>query len=85
MPRSKNYMNQSAPTVKLRLENQVAIVTGGSRGIGEGIVRRFFEEGAKVVFSDLLSDKGKASKKNSAKTPLFTGQTLQVPPRPSRS
>ncbi len=40
-------MNQSAHTARLRLENQVAVVTGGSRGIGEGILRRFVEEGAK--------------------------------------
>jgi hypothetical protein len=52
----------------LRLENQVAVVTGGARGIGAGIVRRFAQEGARVVFSDLLSEKGKVSKKNSAKT-----------------
>jgi NAD(P)-dependent dehydrogenase (short-subunit alcohol dehydrogenase family) len=53
-------MNQSAPTARLRLENQVAVVTGGTRGIGEGIVRRFVEEGANVVFSGRSSDKGKA-------------------------
>jgi NAD(P)-dependent dehydrogenase (short-subunit alcohol dehydrogenase family) len=53
-------MNQSATTARLRLDNQVAVITGGSRGIGEGIVRRFVEEGAKVVFSDLLTEKGKA-------------------------
>jgi NAD(P)-dependent dehydrogenase (short-subunit alcohol dehydrogenase family) len=53
-------MNQSAPTARLRLENQVAVVTGGSRGIGEGIVRRFVEEGAKVVFSGRSIEKGKA-------------------------
>jgi hypothetical protein len=29
------------------------------RGIGEGIVRRFVEKGAKVVFSDLLTEKSK--------------------------
>jgi hypothetical protein len=44
----------------LRLENQVAVVTGGTRGTGEGIVRRFVEEGAKVVFSGRSSDKGNA-------------------------
>jgi NAD(P)-dependent dehydrogenase (short-subunit alcohol dehydrogenase family) len=52
-------MNQSAPSSRLRLENQVAVVTGGARGIGAGIVRRFVEEGARVVFSDLLNEKGK--------------------------
>jgi NAD(P)-dependent dehydrogenase (short-subunit alcohol dehydrogenase family) len=53
-------MNQSAPTARLRLENQIAVVTGGTRGIGEGIVRRFIEEGAKVVFSGRSLEKGKA-------------------------
>jgi NAD(P)-dependent dehydrogenase (short-subunit alcohol dehydrogenase family) len=53
-------MNQSAPTAGLRLENEIAVVTGGTRGIGEGIVRRFVEEGAKVVFSGRSSEKGKA-------------------------
>ncbi len=46
-------MNQLAPSAGLRLENRVAVVTGGARGIGEGIVRRFVQEGARVVFSDL--------------------------------
>jgi NAD(P)-dependent dehydrogenase (short-subunit alcohol dehydrogenase family) len=53
-------MAQSPSSVGLRLENQVAVVTGGARGIGAGIVRRFVEEGARVVFSDLLTEKGKA-------------------------
>lgn len=33
------------------LENKVAIVTGGSRGIGEAIVRKFVEQGANVAFT----------------------------------
>lgn len=37
------------------LDNKVAIVTGGSRGIGEAIVRRFAEQGATVAFTYLSS------------------------------
>jgi len=33
------------------LENKVAIVTGGSRGIGEAIVRKFVEHGANVALT----------------------------------
>jgi NAD(P)-dependent dehydrogenase (short-subunit alcohol dehydrogenase family) len=66
-----DYMNQAATTARLRLENQVAVVTGGSRGIGEGIVRRFVDEGAKVVFSDLLTEKGKALEEELGKSAVF--------------
>lgn len=34
-----------------RLEGKIAIVTGGSRGIGEAIVRTLCEEGAFVIFT----------------------------------
>ena len=34
-----------------QLENKVAIITGGSRGIGKGMVYHFVEQGAKVVFT----------------------------------
>lgn len=33
------------------LENKVAIITGGSRGIGAGIVKKFAEQGADVAFT----------------------------------
>lgn len=38
------------------LQGKTALVTGGSRGIGEAIVRKFAEEGADVAFTYLSSD-----------------------------
>lgn len=37
-----------------RLSDKIAIVTGGSRGMGAATVRQFAREGAKVVIADLL-------------------------------
>jgi 3-oxoacyl-[acyl-carrier protein] reductase len=37
----------------MRLQDKVVVVTGGAQGFGEGIVRRFAAEGAKLVIADL--------------------------------
>lgn len=41
-----------------RLEGKVAVVTGGASGIGAAIVRRFVNEGGRVVLTDIQSDPG---------------------------
>lgn len=54
-----------------KLQNKVALVTGGASGIGKAIVERFLEEGAKVVFTDLNVSLGKEVEKNIDENCLF--------------
>jgi 3-oxoacyl-[acyl-carrier protein] reductase len=42
----------------VRLKNKIAIVTGGGSGFGEGIAKRFVEEGCKVIVNDLKPEGG---------------------------
>ena len=43
----------------MKLEDKVAIVTGGARGIGAAVCRRYADEGARVVVADLLMDEAR--------------------------
>src|SRR5215471_6772636 len=43
-----------------RLDGKVALITGGARGMGKSHVRHLVSEGARVVFGDVLDDKGAA-------------------------
>ena len=41
-----------------RIQDRVAVITGGCSGIGLATVRRFVEEGAKVVIGDIDDQRG---------------------------
>ena len=43
----------------MRLENKVAFISGGARGMGAAEARIFAQEGAKVVIGDVLDDEGR--------------------------
>ncbi|WP_141432682.1 SDR family NAD(P)-dependent oxidoreductase [Bacillus sp. 03113] len=42
----------------MRLKDKVAIVTGGSQGIGEGIAQTFGRNGARIVIADINEEAG---------------------------
>jgi NAD(P)-dependent dehydrogenase (short-subunit alcohol dehydrogenase family) len=44
-----------------KLDNKVAIVTGGARGIGLAIAKRYVAEGARVIVADIDEAAGKAA------------------------
>lgn len=54
-----------------RLENKVAIITGGAAGMGETHVRLFIDQGAKVVITDINEENGQALADELGENALF--------------
>ena len=44
-----------------RVQNKVALITGGAMGLGQASARRLAEEGAKVVITDIADAEGQAT------------------------
>ncbi|SOC11581.1 3alpha(or 20beta)-hydroxysteroid dehydrogenase [Ureibacillus xyleni] len=60
----------------VRLQDKVAIITGGARGMGEAHVRKFVAEGAKVVFTDLNEEGGRALEQQLGENAKFIKQDV---------
>ena len=61
------------------LDGKVAIVTGGSSGIGLGTVERFLAEGARVVVADIDRDRGQAVAADLGKQTAFAHTDVGKP------
>lgn len=48
----------------MKFKDKVAVITGGARGIGAAIGRRYADEGARVVVADVLAGEAEATAKS---------------------
>lgn len=60
----------------MRLDGKVAIITGAARGMGESHARRFVEEGARVVLTDVSEEAGEALAASLGSDAMFIRQDV---------
>src|SRR5581483_12097323 len=61
-----------------RLENKVIVVTGGTRGMGEAVVRGIVSEGGKVVFGGRDEGAGRKIEADLGKQAVYVRQDVTV-------
>ena len=63
-----------------RLEGKTAIITGAGMGLGEGITRKFIEEGANVLLFEISAEHGQnvANQFPKDKVELFKGDVTNL-------
>jgi NAD(P)-dependent dehydrogenase (short-subunit alcohol dehydrogenase family) len=66
-----------------KLENKVAIVTGGAQGIGRAIAAGYVAEGAKVVVADIAEETARATAADIGSSGSAIGLPLDVPKQAS--
>src|SRR5262249_12986113 len=59
-PALPHFCIVEARNVDMQLKDKIAVITGGARGIGAAIARRYVAEGAKVAIADLLPEESQA-------------------------
>lgn len=59
-----------------RFEKDVVIITGASQGMGASHARAFAAEGAKVIITDILEEKGQALAKEIGDNAIFVKQDV---------
>ena len=62
----------------MRLKDKIAIVTGGSRGIGQATAEEFAKEGAKVIIWDLLEEGATVAKNIEANGGIAEFQKISI-------
>ncbi len=61
-----------------RLEGKVAIITGAARGMGAATARRFAEEGAFTILTDVLAEDGAATARTLGPNAVFLLQDVSL-------
>jgi NAD(P)-dependent dehydrogenase (short-subunit alcohol dehydrogenase family) len=67
-----------------RLDNKIAIITGGGTGIGEATCHRFAEEGARVAIFEISQENGQATSR-ALREAGFEAEVFQVDVRDEHS